>query len=66
MLFPDSVDGTVDADYHQGLKEGIFDTDGYIFLEVKYSDEDYETEKKRLSETSYEVEDTTVRFTIYY
>ena len=42
--------------YHQGLKEGIIDTDGYIFLEVKYSDEDYETEKKRISETSNEVD----------
>ena len=56
LLFPDSLEGAVDADYHQGLKEGIFDTDGYIFLEVKYSDEDYETEKKRISETSNEVD----------
>ena len=50
------VEGAVEADYRQGLKEGIFDTDGYIFLEVKYSDEDYETEKKRISETSNEVD----------
>ena len=32
LLFPESVDGAVEADYHQGLKEGIFDTDGYVFL----------------------------------
>ena len=57
LLFPESVNGAVEADYHQGLKEGIFDTDGYVFLEVKYSDEDYEAEKKRLSETSNEIED---------
>ena len=56
LLFPDSLEGAVDTDYHQGLKESIFDTDGYIFLEVKYSDEDYEAEKKRISETSNEVE----------
>ena len=55
LLFPDSLEGAVDVDYHQGLKEGLFDTDGYIFLKVKYSDEDYETEKKRISETSNEV-----------
>ena len=57
FLFPDSVEGSVEADYHQGLKESIFDTDGYIFLEVKYSDDDYETEKKRLSEISNTVHD---------
>ena len=57
LLFPDSVDGAVEADYHQGLKEGIFDTDGYVFLEVKYSDADYETEKNRLAEVSNVVED---------
>lgn len=55
LLFPDSLEGAVDVDYHQGLKEGLFDTDGYIFLGVKYSDEDYETEKQRISETSNEV-----------
>ncbi len=56
LLFPESIDGAVEADYHQGLKESIFDTDGYVFLEVTYSDADYEAEKKRLSEVSNEVE----------
>lgn len=55
-LFPDSLDGYVEADYHQGLKEGIFDTDGYIFLEVKYNDSDFEAEKTRISSVSNDVE----------
>ena len=52
FLFPDSVEGSVDADYHQGLKESIFDTDGYMILEVTYSEDDYEAEKTRLSEVT--------------
>lgn len=49
FIFPDSTDNMMNPTFVSSLKTGLFDTDGYIILQAKYSKEDYEAELERLS-----------------
>lgn len=50
MIFPDSTDAMISANYICKLKTGLMDTDGYIILEARYCDDVFDKEVKRLSE----------------
>lgn len=49
FIFPDNTDKMMNPTFVSSLKTGLFDTDGYIILQAKYSKEDYEAELERLS-----------------
>ena len=49
FLFPDDTEGMTKQTFVSSLKSGLFDTDGYLILQTKYSKEDYEAEVARLS-----------------
>ena len=49
FLFPDDTDDIIEGEYESKLKTGILDTDGYLLLKAKYSEEDYKKEEERLS-----------------
>lgn len=49
FVFPDNTDNMMNPTFVSNLRTGLFDTDGYIILQGKYSKEDYETELERLS-----------------
>ncbi len=49
FVFPDSRLGILDAEFVSSLKTGLFDTDGYIILNVQYDEEAYLQEVERLS-----------------
>ena len=52
FLFPDDLSRAQEADFVYEYKTGLLDTDGWFFLTAKYSDEDYEAERERLSEVT--------------
>lgn len=49
FVFPEKDFKTTEAEFASSLKTGLFDTDGYIILRAKYSEEDYWKEVERLS-----------------
>ena len=60
LIFPDDTANMMDPTFVSNLKTGFFDTDGYIILQGKYSEEDYKTEVERLAAIECTVEDITV------
>lgn len=50
FIFPDNTSDMINPTYVSNLKTGLFDTDGYIMLQAKYSDEKYQEEVERLSQ----------------
>ncbi len=48
-IFPDNKDILIDPTFSSSFKTGLFDSDGYIILKTKYSEEDFNTEIERLS-----------------
>lgn len=49
FVFPEKEFKPTEAEFASSLKTGFFDTDGYIILRAKYSEEDYWKEVERLS-----------------
>lgn len=49
FVFPGKEFKPTEAEFASSLKTGLFDTDGYIILRAKYSEEDYWKEVERLS-----------------
>lgn len=49
FIFPDSTEGMIDPVYTFRMKTGLFDSDGYMILHTKYSQEQYQKEVERLS-----------------
>lgn len=60
FIFPDDTEKMMDATFVSSLKTGFFDTDGYIILQGRYSEEDYEAEVERLASIECTVLDITV------
>lgn len=48
-IFPDNKNILIDPIFSSSFKTGLFDSDGYIILKTKYSEEDFNTEIERLS-----------------
>ena len=59
-IFPDDTANMIDPTFVSNLKTGFFDTDGYIILQGKYSEEDYKAEVERLASIECTVADITV------
>ena len=55
LIFPESVDNAITANYQSELKTGFFDSDGFIILEVTYNKIDFENELKRLAGITCEI-----------
>ena len=55
FVFPDSVDSSLSTTYKSNLKTGLFDSDGYIVLEVEYNDTDFYKEIQRLENITCEI-----------
>ncbi len=60
LVFPDDTANMIDPTFVSNLKTGFFDTDGYIILQGKYSEEDYKAEVERLASIECTVLDITV------
>jgi len=58
FVFPDDAEAMIESAFASNLKSGLFDTDGYLILQTKYSAEDYIVEVERLSNVSCSVMDT--------
>lgn len=58
FLFPDDTEEMLESAFASNFKSGLFDTDGYLILQTKYSTEDYRVEVERLSNVSCSVMDT--------
>ncbi len=58
FVFPDDTENALTTEFESSMKTGLFDTDGSIFLTAIYSDEDFDSEVKRLSEITCTVFDT--------
>ena len=50
FLFPDDTKNMIEPSFTFSMKTGLFDSDGYIILQTKYSKEDYQAEVERLSD----------------
>lgn len=57
LIFPDKTDKMVEATFEARLKTGLFDTEGYIILQGRYSESDFEKEVDRISKVECEVSD---------
>ena len=49
FIFPEDTDSMIEPTYVSSMKTGLFDTDGYIFMQAKYTKDDYQMEIERLS-----------------
>lgn len=49
FVFPDNTEGMINPSYISSMKTGLFDTDGYMILQTKYNEEEYQEEVERLS-----------------
>lgn len=56
FLFPDDTEKIIEGEYKSKLKTGLLDTDGYLLLKAKYSDEDYKKEIERISAITCTIE----------
>ncbi len=66
FIFPDDTGKALTTDFESSMKTGLFDTDGSIFLTATYSDEDFDSEVKRLSEITCTVFDTALEDSDYH
>ena len=69
LLFPDDLSKSVDDEFAYSAKTGLFDTDGYFILKVKYDAADYNDEVDRLAGTYNDVtigDGTTYTQSVYY
>ena len=69
LLFPDDLSKSVDDEFAYSAKTGLFDTDGYFILKVKYDEADYNDEVDRLAGTYNDVtigDGTTYTQYVYY
>ena len=55
MIFPESVDNAIGAEYESERKTGFFDSDGFIILQVTYDKRDFEKELERLAGITCEI-----------
>lgn len=58
-LFPDLVDKMTDVTFEGEMDTNLFDTTGYLVLSGKYSKEDFQKEKQRISEVSCDIKGVT-------
>ena len=57
FLFPDDISLFTEATFISHLRTGAFDTNGYIILQAKYGQADYQKEVERLSHVTCTVQD---------
>ncbi|MBQ3061619.1 MAG: hypothetical protein IJD02_04180 [Lachnospiraceae bacterium] len=57
LIFPDDTDNMIKPTFEAKLKKGFFDTKGYIILQARYNEQDYEKEVDRISKVECEVSD---------
>jgi transcriptional regulator with XRE-family HTH domain len=55
-LFPDSVDGALDATFSGSARTGLFDSDAFFILIANYDEDTFNEEIERLSSTEVEIE----------
>jgi hypothetical protein len=60
FLFPDDTKTCLDAEFVSSLRTGLFDTEGYIIMNVKYNETDYIKEVARLASVSCVMQNTEV------
>lgn len=48
FIFPDTINNSLSTTYESKLRTSLFDTDGYIILQTKYNDADFNEEIQRL------------------
>ena len=60
FIFPDDTTKMLEPTFVSSLKTGFFDTDGYMILQGKYNEEDYDAEIKRISSIECTVDDITI------
>lgn len=49
-IFPDDITNMINPSFFSSFSEGLFDSEGYILLSAKYTEEDFNSEVKRLSD----------------
>ena len=57
-IFPSDKSKLIDADFSSSFKTGLFDSDGYILLKTKYSEENFNEEVERLSKLEMTIKET--------
>ncbi len=57
LIFPDEINAVQEPFYEAEFRTGLFDTDGYMVMELTYEAADYEAEVKRISEISVTLSD---------
>lgn len=55
-LFPDSVDGALDATFSGSARTGLLDSDAFFILIANYDEDTFNEEIERLSSTEVEIE----------
>ncbi len=60
FVFPDDTANMLEPTFVSSFKTGLFDTDGYMFLQGTYNEEDYNAEVHRLSSIECTVQGITV------
>ena len=55
LIFPETVDNAISVKYESKLKTGLFDTDGFLILEARYNETDFENEIRRLADITCEI-----------
>ncbi|MCR5805129.1 MAG: helix-turn-helix domain-containing protein [Clostridia bacterium] len=55
-VFPDGTSKMIDPEYKAYFHYGLLDTDAYIILSAKYSEDDFRSEVERLSSIEYTTE----------
>lgn len=61
FVFPDDTKMFMESTFVSSLQSGLFDTDGYIIMNVKYDKEDYKREVERLSNVKCMVQNTEMK-----
>ncbi len=64
-IFPDEIEGKEIVTFKSGLKTGFFDTDGYILLECRMSEEAFQQEIARLAALEATIEFNGETYTNY-
>ena len=57
LIFPEDTEKMLEPEYEVNIKSGLFDTEGYIVLQAKYEEMEYQKELDRLSKVQYETAD---------
>ena len=62
-VFPDDTSKMIDPEYKAYFHYGLLDTDAYMILHTKYTEEDFNSEVERLSSIEYTTEYDGVEYT---